>query len=388
MRRGVAIALAGVLIAGCGGSHKAPPDATLHVTPASALIDAPANIDVAGLKGGDRVVVTATATDVRGVAWTGSESARADGRGDARLDAGTLLALMHAGGGRAISYLNPNGVTRVRLAATVGAQRVAGGAIARTIVAPGVRDRRLTVAHDGLAGDFFTSPDAHGTPVVAIGGSDGQAPTLPAALLAAHGHPTLSLSYFAAPGLPREMVRIPLEYFRRALRWVGARTGARRVGLVGVSRGGEGVLIIGSRYPGLVAGVAALVPGSQYAPSPTRRNVPAWTSGGRPLPLYEPIPVERIRGPVLTASAGQDAVWPSSEYATEIQERLSRSRFAHPDLRFPAAGHGIGLAVPYLPSLDPAQAGGTAAADAAARAALWPRLLAFLDGLNRRTPSP
>ena len=381
MRRGVAIGLGAVLLAGCGGSNVPPQDATLHVTPPSALVDVPAEIDVAGLKGGDRVVVTGTATDVRGATWTGTESARADGRGDARLDGGMLLALMHARGARAISYLDPDGVTRVRLSATVGGQRVAGGAIARTIVAPGVRVRDLTVAHDGLAGDFFTSPGARGAPIVAIGGSDGLAPTLPAALLAAHGHPALSLSYFRAPGLPREMVRIPLEYFQRALRWVAARTGAQRVGLVGVSRGGEGVLIIGSRYPRLVAGVAALVPGSQYAPSPSRRNVPAWTIGGRPLPLYQPIPVERIRGPVLTASAGRDAVWPSSEYATEIQARLERSRFAHPDLRYPGAGHGIGLAVPYLPSPDPAQAGGTAAADAAARAALWPRLLEFLDEL-------
>jgi hypothetical protein len=62
-----------------------------------------------------------------------------------------------------------------------------GGAIARTAVAPGVRVRHLTVAHDGLAGDFFTSPGAHVAPIAPIGGSDGLAPMLPAALLAAHG---------------------------------------------------------------------------------------------------------------------------------------------------------------------------------------------------------
>jgi hypothetical protein len=87
MRRGVAIGLAAVLLAGCGGSNGAPQDATLHVTPPSALVDVPAKIDVAGLKGGDRVVVTGTATDVRGATWTGTASARADRRGDARLAA-------------------------------------------------------------------------------------------------------------------------------------------------------------------------------------------------------------------------------------------------------------------------------------------------------------
>ena len=98
MRRGVAIGLGAVLLAGCGGSNGPPQDATLHATPPSALLDVPARIDVAGLKGGDRVVVTGTATDVRGATWTGTESARADGRGDARLDGGMLLALMHARG--------------------------------------------------------------------------------------------------------------------------------------------------------------------------------------------------------------------------------------------------------------------------------------------------
>jgi dienelactone hydrolase len=223
---------------------------------------------------------------------------------------------------------------------------------------------------------------------VAIGGSDGAAPAVQAALLAAHGHPTLSLCYFRAPGLPRELVRIPLEYFRRALRWVMAHTGAHRVELLGISRGGEGVLIIGSRYPDVVGGVAALVPGSAYFPSPTRRNVPAWTIGGRPLPLYEPIPVERMHAPLLTASGGRDAVWPSADYTREIHARLTEHgfRLAHPDLRYAAAGHGLGVAIPFIPSFDQAHSGGTPAADAAARADLWPRLLAFLDGQSSVQP--
>ena len=383
MRKAVAIALAAVLLAGCGGSHGAPSNAALRVTPQRALVDAPTKAEVDGLQAGDRVVLTAIATDVHGATWTGAESARADGRGDARLDAGMLLALMRPRGAAAISFLQPVGATHVRLVAAVDGRHVAAATIVRTVSAPGVHAEHLTVARDGLAGDYFTSAHAGGAPVVAIGGSDGAAPTAIAALLAAHGHPALSLSYFDAPGLPRELLRIHLEYFRHALRWVAARTRARRVGLVGVSRGGEGVLVVGSRYPGLVSGVAALVPGSQYNPSPTRPHDPAWTVGGRPLPLFEPIPVERIRGPVLTASAGRDAVWPSGDYATEIQQRLTGSRFAHPDLRYPAAGHYVGFAVPYVPVVDPMQKGGAPAADAAARAALWPRLLAFLNGLRR-----
>jgi hypothetical protein len=132
----------------------------------------------------------------------------------------------------------------------------------------------------------------------------------------ARGHPTLSLSYFRAPGLPRELVRIPLEFFRRALRWVIARTGAHRVELLGL-----------------------------------------W-------------------------------VWPSADYTREIHARLTEHgfRFAHPDLRHAAAGHGLGLAISFIPSLDQAHSGGTPPADAGARADLWPRLLAFLDGQSSVQP--
>ena len=70
-------------------------------------------------------------------------------------------------------------------------------------VAPGVRVRHLTVAHDGLAGEFFTSPEAHGTPIVAIGGSDGQAPTLTAALLARRGHGHREVR------LPEQILNVP-----------------------------------------------------------------------------------------------------------------------------------------------------------------------------------
>ena len=44
-----------------------------------------------------------------------------------------------------------------------------------------------------------------------------------AALLAAHGHPSLALAYFKAPGLPQTVHNLPLEYFTRALKLLRAR---------------------------------------------------------------------------------------------------------------------------------------------------------------------
>ena len=69
---------------------------------------------------------------------------------------------------------------------------------------------------------------------------------------------------------------------------------------------------------------------------------------------------------------------------TVLHKRLDARhfRFAHRDLEYPGAGHLIGSAIPYLPAAaDPAY-GGTPSADAAARAALWPRILDFMRSMR------
>ena len=64
------------------------------------------------------------------------------------------------------------------------------------------------------------------------------------------------------------------------------------------------------------------------------------------------IAVERIRGPVLTVAAGEDApVWDSTTSASEVQQRLTTARFHFPHraLTYDQAGHDVGAAIPYLP---------------------------------------
>jgi pimeloyl-ACP methyl ester carboxylesterase len=153
----------------------------------------------------------------------------------------------------------------------------------------------LTVAKDGLAGAYFApSPRSHGPAVLQIGGSGGSYGHLPAALLASHGSPTLSLAYFKEPGLPQTPKDIPLEYFAKALRWLAAQPGVdpRRVIVYGVSRGGEAALLIGAMYPELVHGVIASTPSADVNgafPGPGD----AWTLGGEPVPVG-PIPVWQV----------------------------------------------------------------------------------------------
>jgi BAAT / Acyl-CoA thioester hydrolase C terminal len=108
---------------------------------------------------------------------------------------------------------------------------------------------------------------------------------------------------------------------------------------------------------------------------------------GNPDPEDHPdvfIRAERISGPVLTFSGGDDLLWPSSSYMTVLEQRLDKRHFARPhrDVDYGTAGHLLGSAIPYLPAATASGYGGSPAADAVARAALSLRMLAFMRGLR------
>ena len=90
---------------------------------------------------------------------------------------------------------------------------------------------------------------------------------------------------------------------------------------------------------------------------------------------------------MLTAGAGDDKVWSSRPSVESIEHRLAAHhfRYEHRGLVYEQAGHLIGLAVPYLPApTTQIGDGGTARADAAAKADLWRHILAFFAGQDQR----
>ena len=300
------------------------------------------------------------------------------------------------------------------LSAETGGTVVATATLRRRAVAPGVRV--TPVRTNGLVGSFYEPARAGRHPaILVLGGSGGGLPPPlgPAGGLASHGYAVLALAYFGAPGLPRTLSNIPLEYFATALQWISAQPSVdrSRVGVLGLSRGAELALLLATIYPDLHAVVAympsnVVVRGCCDAGSPI-----AWTLGGRAVAApvaptgrsmtsdRPEIPVERIHGAVILISGRDDEVWPSTEMADDIMARLRQHRFAHPfvHLAYEHAGHGIGRPFTSTMELNSrrhpltgrlVRMGGTPSGTARARADSWRRMLAFVDQHLRDSVNP
>ena len=286
------------------------------------------------------------------------------------------------------------------------------------IVDPGPDGQRIV--EDGLFANYFPAKGSTAGPgALLLGGSEGGlgAGARDAAVaLQREGFSVLVPAYFGVPGQPRHLERVPLETFDRALAWLAARPEVDPQQLVvgGVSKGAEAALLVATRHPELravVAGVPSSVvwPGIRFS---TLNTGSSWTRDGRPLPFlpYGPlrprmitgdigvvyrggitevedhpdavIPVEEIQAPVMLICGGDDTLWPSCPMSRQIEARA-----AHADgpsitvLDYSDAGHGcVG---PPLSADDPvldqlSRVGGSPAANNAARADGWPKIIDFV----------
>jgi dienelactone hydrolase len=415
----IVLLVAAAGLAGCtGGGDRDRTQASISVSPQTALVDQPVAVTVTGLPAGARTTLTARARDRDGITWSATAQFQATSAGEVSLGQPSLggsysgvnpmglFTLMVPPTGSAPDwFLYPEAGYDVTLQATVDGRVVATTSARRQDpLAAGVVEKKLRPARGGVYGNLYVSKNtaARRPAVLVFGGSGGGLTTsMAAALLAAHGYPSLALAYFEVPGLPQSLHNIPLEYFTKALGVLRAQPGVdpRHVLVAGESRGGEAALLLGAHFPQLVNGVVAGVPSSVVNPAPSPDNGnPAWTLGGRPLPTVSPsefgqpnppgearavIPVERIRGPVLLACGEQDLIWPSCGYVDGITARLRAHRFAYPvtALRYRDAGHLIGGLTAWYASLtDDALTsfGGTVAGAQAAQADAHAKLLALL----------
>lgn len=386
----VAVAAGMALLA--TGAAAQRPAVSLTVSPGTALLDRAVRVKVVGLHPRQKIALVTETRDALGKRWRSRLLYRASSTGvvDTRAGMRPFWALEPVRKPpEPTPFLPTAGPATVRIRAEAGSRTVAAGTLVRQAGAN--ITRRDAILPAGLVGAYFApAGGADGPAVLQLGGSQGSYGYLPAALLAGHGYATLSLAYFGEPGLPATLKEIPLEYFARALTWLGQQPGVdpKRIVLYGVGRGAEAALLVGSTYPELVHGVIASSPSADVLggiPGPGA----AWTIGGHPVP-EGPIPVWKVAGPVLAFGGGKDLYYSSAYGVDELAERAHDHGRSNVEARvYPDAGAGVGFAIPNLPTYGRViklgnhyiGVGGTPGANARAWAASWPLVLRFIRTL-------
>lgn len=417
-----AFLLAG-LLAACTGS-RSPPVRAVRVTtrPKSSVADQAVHIVVTGLNSGEPVTVQVSSTDARGVRWRSSATYRANATGDVDLDEAPATSGSYRGiSGMGVIWSmrperpDPAGAyfwdnqepMAFNVTVTTGGRQVASASFERRFSPIPLAQSTESLRADGFVGDFWHPANTvtRRPAIVVLGGSGGGLPVLLPALLASNGYPALGVAYFAEPGLPQALSRIPLEYFAKALRWLARQPSVdpSRLAVLGASRGSEAAQLLGVYYSHLVHAVVASVPSNVALCSYPACSGPAWTFHGKAVPYTSEvgqtrptdnpaavIPDQRIQGPVFLACGEADQTWISCPYARAILHLLNahHDRWTHVLYAYPGAGHAVGGLIPYEPDSAAVAASDPAyAADQKARALLWPHVLSFLADLaHSRSP--
>ncbi|MEM6476915.1 MAG: acyl-CoA thioester hydrolase/BAAT C-terminal domain-containing protein [Pseudomonadota bacterium] len=285
-----------------------------------------------------------------------------------------------------------------------------------------VNDTEIMVG-DSLPGAFFVTPEGEGPfpALIVLGGSEGgdRGARGKTAAFVEQGYAVLGLPYYSPawggqpqqfPELPRAFANIEVSKLEVARDWLRARTDIRAddIGLYGVSKGAEFVLLGGAYIDGFAA-IAAIVPTDVVwegwgTSDGSRPSSFAWRGEALPFVPYEGmneefanpsgpdgrtrlrlphdkgrnanpdravaarIAVETIDEPVLVAGGDADQVWNSGEMAQIIAERRAEAGLPTVSLVFTDAGHflsGDGTGASRNP------------ANIAAQKVIWPATLEF-----------
>lgn len=210
--------------------------------------------------------------------------------------------------------------------------------------------------------------------IISFGGSDGTiySGRRLARFLSSHGFGVLAMAYFLEEGLPDRLVSIPIESVGRAIEWIKANCSKDgKIGITGISRGGEFSLLTASYYSDINC-VAALTPATlMWESEDISGCYPSWSVNGKDLPFIEcdydqelrdiqkedkeffectstyvrclddaeknredfleecTIKVENINGNILMVSGKEDLVWPAYRMCCKAMRRLDEKGFKH-----------------------------------------------------------
>lgn len=406
----LAVALLTGGLAACSGGAPAKP-AVIQVSEPSALADQAIDIRVTELSAGEQVTVSAQATDAKKGTWRSSAVYTASQNGTVDLEKVAPKSGSYQGkDGMALfwsmtpvapasrnQYFTPptpqqqSGYPVTLTVTSSSGAKLASRTVTREWMAKGETAQTLTLAKDKVAGELFLPPPgtSRHTGVLVFGGAEGgMSQVYGAALLAAHGHPALTVAYFDWPGLPSALDDIPLEYFETAGKILASQpqVDPAHVLAMGYSRGSEAALLLADDFPALVHGAVVYSPSSEVNAAGDDQSRDAWSLGPSGIDPG-PIDVSHISGPVLAFAGDLDMLWGSASSATSIIQELAvaHSPYQHQAFIYQNAGHGEGMQ-PYQPAGDTtiANLGGTRAGNVAAQLDGWPKMLAMLAGLTAK----
>lgn len=419
----------------------------VEISPERSLADEPLQIKLAGFKPRQRVTLRAALEDDAGRGWESHAVFTCDEDGAVDLSRrkpdsgsyreadpmGLLWSMSPAdGGGDGLYVKTDPEPEKVTFSAEADGVSTASREIERVYLAAGVE--RIPVDESGIVGTYFKPAEAGPRPaIIVMHGTSNRIMEDRGALLASRGYATLSLLYFGGEGQPGEYIRIPVEYFERCIAWLSARPEVKEggVALIGVSRGGEGALLVASKLEQVnavvsISGSGVVFEGLHKNPREGETDTP-WTWRGEPVPFARrkdsfaftaraiwsgmsgkplstlstyiggmkdeksvreaTIAVEEIRGPVLLISGKGDRVWPSSELSRIAIRRLEDNGHPYPDRHLDYDGAGHVVFMPYQPAMVgftrvfsgmALDFGGSPEANAKAGAACWAGMLDFL----------
>lgn len=238
--------------------------------------------------------------------------------------------------------------------------------------------KRFTMARDGFHG-YLHHPEQNlfpGKAVIVVGGSEGTeaVPLNIGHLFAERGLTALGVCYWNVPGLPAELVEVPLESIERAVSHLRS-IGFDDVALYGISKGGELALLASSLIPDIGCTIALSpldhvmfgITNGTSGPRKSCSSASSWTWHGSPVAPFVPgftlhkasvvrrlvterqfdlcwayeralasapagsrIAVENIKGPVLLISPTEDRMWPSCSACKAMEDRLREQRHPFP----------------------------------------------------------
>ena len=250
----------------------------------------------------------------------------------------------------------------------------------------------IDINEDNLVARYFTvDDDIPKMAIIVISGSEGgiEKAQITAGLLASHGYSALALCYFGLEGLPSTLEKIPLEYIENAIKWMEKEQTvlSDKICIYGRSKGGELALLAATIFK-QIKGVIANTPSSIVWQGLNENNRPSkyssWAYKGKEIPylkinslaafkyitkkilkqsaeisdiyrssLSSPkasecsIAVEKINGPILLMSGGNDEVWISKTFCENIIERLEACEFKNNKEHYCYKNSGHFITLPY-----------------------------------------